>query len=136
MQQQSTPTSEINWVCKNPEKLSVYTDEDYVKSILGNHHQNTLKALQQTPNPHIIWTVKDSNDHIELSVVDNEPGISQEQLDALYNKQAVVGTKSGMGLHIIRDLAEVVQCKITMDTSSNQGTIFTLHFPKPPLENI
>ncbi|MBL0012981.1 MAG: hypothetical protein IPP30_04250 [Flavobacterium sp.] len=43
-------------------------------------------------------------------------------------KSGVVGIQSGLGLHLIRDLAKAIDCKIDVDSRPNQGTTFTPGF--------
>jgi len=112
----------------NPEAVSVHTDEDYLKTILYNLTVNALKALKNTPDPQLEWKAVRQDNKVQLSITDNGPGILREQADALYNKEAAIGTKSGLGLHIIRDLADAIQCCIVLDTGQNKGTLITLSF--------
>ncbi|GAB3023685.1 hypothetical protein GCM10027051_30350 [Niabella terrae] len=112
----------------NPEAISINTDEDYLKTILYNLMINALKALKNTPHPKLEWKAVNRGGNVLISITDNGPGISHEQADALYNKEAAVRTKSGLGLHIIRDLAEAIQCRIILDTGQNRETAFTLIF--------
>src|SRR5690606_31553478 len=112
----------------NPEAVSVHTDEDYLKTILYNLTVNALKALKNTPDPQLEWKAVRQDNKVQLSITDNGPGILREQADALYNKEAAIGTKSGLGLHIIRDLANAIQCCIVLDTGQNKGTLITLSF--------
>ena len=50
-----------------------------------------------------------------LSITDNGPGASSEQFKALYDEKEVIGIKTGLGLHLIRDLAKAINCKILVD---------------------
>ncbi|MFB2119862.1 ATP-binding protein [Parapedobacter sp. 2B3] len=111
---------------ENPDDISVSTDEDYLKTILYNLMVNALKALRNAPNPRVEWRAVKRGGKVLISITDNGPGVSREQVDALYNKKAAVGTKYGLGLHIIRDLAEAIQCSVVLDTGKNNGTTFTL----------
>jgi signal transduction histidine kinase len=65
---------------------------------------------------------------IFLSITDNGKGASDEQFKALYDDKEVVGIKTGLGLHLIRDLAKAIDCEITVDSKINEGTTFTLRF--------
>jgi len=109
----------------NPEHIAVCTDEDYLKTIMYNLTANALKALRDTPHPQLQWSAATQGDDVVISISDNGPGISTEQTEALYNRDAAVGTKSGLGLHIIRDLADAIQCSIVLDTGT-RGTVFKL----------
>jgi signal transduction histidine kinase len=63
-----------------------------------------------------------------LSITDNGPGGSQEKFKALYDDSEVIGIKSGLGLHLIRDLATAINCKIEVCSKSGLGTTFTIIF--------
>ena len=49
-----------------------------------------------------------------------------EEFKALYDEKEVVGIKTGLGLHLIRDLAKAINCEIKVDSKVNEGTIITL----------
>ncbi|MBZ4189853.1 tetratricopeptide repeat-containing sensor histidine kinase [Niabella beijingensis] len=111
---------------QNTEQLSVSTDEDYLKTIMYNLTANAVKALQDTPDGQIRWHVRQKGHQVLLTITDNGPGIHKEQMEALYNENAVVGTRYGLGLHLIRDLAKAIQCKISFQPAAGGGASFTL----------
>jgi signal transduction histidine kinase len=111
-------------IFENPGNISFFTDENYLKTILRNIVGNAIKALHNTPNATVILTA--ANDSISVS--DNGPGGTQEQFRALYDEKEVVGIKTGLGLHLIRDLAKAINCHIAVDTKPGEGTIFKLSF--------
>jgi signal transduction histidine kinase len=53
-------------------------------------------------------------------------GATQAQFKALYDENEVSGIQSGLGLHLIRDLAKAINCEIKVESKVNEGTIFTL----------
>lgn len=106
--------------------LMVSTDEHYLQTIMHNLTSNAIKALKNTPNAVIEWNAKQQGDKILLSVTDNGPGVKEEQLKALFDDSAVVNIKTGFGLHIIRDLAKAIQCKVSMQSLPGEGTTFIL----------
>jgi signal transduction histidine kinase len=110
----------------NPEDLQVNTDENYLKTIVRNLTGNAVKALNGTGNPSITWSAWQENKQTYLSISDNGPGANKEQFRALYDEKEVVGIKSGLGLHLIRDLAKAIDCEITVETKMNSGTTITL----------
>ena len=92
---------------------------------------NAIKALQNrasdnTEKPTIVWKAWKENNSIYLSVTDNGNGANQEQFKALYDETEVVGIKTGLGLHLIRDLAKAIGCNITVQSKKGFGTTFTL----------
>lgn len=111
---------------ENPEHLHLVTDENYLKTIIRNLTSNAIKALEKTPNAAILWKSWQENDRYYLSISDNGSGGTQEQFKALYDENEVVGIKTGLGLHLIRDLAKAIDCLITVETHQDRGTVFVL----------
>lgn len=119
-------TEHVQFTFSNPEKLQVNTDENYLKTIMHNLTANAVKALQQTSNATIDWQAKQENGNIVLSVTDNGPGVNEEQIKALYEETVTANVKTGFGLHIIRDLAKAIRCKVTVQSKYPAGTTFNL----------
>ncbi|WP_309640193.1 tetratricopeptide repeat-containing sensor histidine kinase [Flavobacterium sp.] len=113
---------------ENYDNISIHTDENYVKTIIRNLTGNAIKALAKIENPSIVWKAWQENGNSYLSVTDNGLGGTQEQFKALYDENEVVGIQSGLGLHLIRDLAKAVDCSIAVDSKPNEGTTFILSF--------
>jgi signal transduction histidine kinase len=113
-----------------PTELQIFTDENYLKTIMRNFTSNAIKASEHTPNATICWKAYQKNNKTFLAITDNGPGASSEQLKALYDDKEVVGIKSGLGLHLIRDLAKSINATITIEPNQGNGTTFTLEFLK------
>jgi signal transduction histidine kinase len=111
------------------EDLNVSTDEHYLQTILYNLTANALKALQQRPDGHITWKAWRDQHHVFLSITDNGPGAGDHQLKALYDDSAPSGARTGLGLHIIRDLARAIGCMVTYNRSNTAGAEFILSMP-------
>jgi signal transduction histidine kinase len=116
----------IKFEYHNPDTISIFTDENYLKTIVRNLTSNAINVFATTPNPTIIWKAWQENGVSYLSITDNGPGASIEQFKALYDDKEVVGIKSGLGLHLIRDLAKAINCDIEVDSKINEGTTFKL----------
>jgi signal transduction histidine kinase len=117
----------------DPRQLQLQTDEDYFKTILRNLTSNAIKAVHDRTDGMIEWRAWKEDRHICLAVTDNGPGISTTQRLALFNDEADIGTRHGLGLPLIRDLTAAVDCEIRVDTPAAGGTTFTLLFPALPL---
>ena len=125
-QKHFSSTEQIRIEFENPNNLKLFTDENYLKTILRNLTGNAIKALEGIENPTIKWKAWQANNQTFLSVTDNGKGASQDQFKAMYDDKEVVGIKSGLGLHLIRDLAKAIHCEITVDSKLGEGTTFTL----------
>ena len=113
---------------QNPESLTLHTDENYLKTIIRNLTGNAIAALSNTENPTITWKAWEENGQKFISVADNGPGATEDQFKALFNDSEVIGIKSGLGLHLIRDLAKAINCTISVKSKPGEGTTFVLSF--------
>lgn len=113
---------------ENLENIHLFTDENYLKTILRNLTGNAIKALEKTPAAKIVISAFTKNNQNYISVSDNGPGGSQEKFRALYDENEVAGIKTGLGLHLIRDLAKAINCQVSVNTNVESGTTFTLLF--------
>lgn len=116
----------ITIIVENAEKISVYTDENYLNTIIRNLTANSIKALEETENPTIIWKAWQENGKTFLSITDNGKGATSEVFKTLYDDQHIVGVNTGLGLHLIRDLAQAIGCEIKVHTELNKGTTVIL----------
>ncbi|WP_108424423.1 tetratricopeptide repeat-containing sensor histidine kinase [Flagellimonas amoyensis] len=113
---------------ENPQDLYLETDGNYLKTIMRNLTGNALKVLDHTDTPLIIWNAKQEGTKVQLSITDNGPGGSNAKFRALYDDTEVVGIRTGLGLHLIRDLAKAIRCDISLSSIAGKGTTFTLSF--------
>ena len=115
---------------ENTQNIHVTTDENYLKTIVRNLTSNAVKALNSKVSeditPTIIWKAYFQDNNVCLSISDNGPGGTKEKFKALYDDTAVTGLKTGLGLHLIKDLAKAINCEIEVKTEINHGTKFIL----------
>lgn len=121
-----SPTTQTKIAFINPAGLSVVTDENYLQTIMYNLTSNAIKALKHTEHALIEWKAFEQDGKTILSVSDNGPGLTEESMFTLFNGTTSVNAKTGLGLHLIRDLARAIQCKITVTAAPENGTMFTL----------
>ncbi len=110
----------------NEDDMHVTTDENYLRTIMYNLTANAVKALGNTDDAKIEWKAWVENGQSFLSISDNGPGIDHDKLKALYDETAASGSKHGLGLHIIRDLAKAIHCNIELQKNVGRGAIFVL----------
>ena len=121
-------TTNITFTFDDSELLRVTTDEDYLKTIMQNLTNNAVKALKDRLDAHIHWEAKRENNQIVLAIIDNGPGVSTRQISALSDEESTIGTKTGLGLHLIRDLAKAIACQVSVKSNAALGTEFQLIF--------
>ena len=115
---------------EDPEHLSIQTDSIYLKTILRNLTANSIKAIAFAQNPSITWKSYEVKGIILLSIKDNGPGISKEQLKVLFDDSETAGINKGLGLHIVRDMAKAIDCKVEWNENYKNGTEIILKFDK------
>ncbi len=120
----------ISFTYINEQNIEIFTDENYLKTIVRNLTSNAINIFTITQNPTIIWKAWQDSGISYLSITDNGPGASQEKFKALYDDTEVVGIKTGLGLHLIRDLAKAIDCAISVDSKVGVGTTFILKLNK------
>lgn len=123
--------SEIKIEFDIPSNLKIFTDKEYLKTIIRNLISNAVKVLQNVPDPHILCKVWDQGDFIQILIKDNGGGTNIEKFRALYDDHMSIGTTKGLGMHVIRDLCKAIDCKIDVDSDPDIGeTKITLNIRK------
>ena len=87
---------------------------------------NNIAKHSGADKVHILFHYNPNNNRYSFEITDNGKGASQEEFKALYDAKEVVGIKTGLGLHLIRDLAKAIDCEISVDSKVNEGTTITL----------
>lgn len=114
-----------------PENMSIATDQEYLKTITRNLTNNAVKVLEQKEGEkRIIWKAFLDENKNYISITDNGEGASTEKFKALFDDSVTIGTKKGLGLHLIRDLSKSIQMEIAVKSEQNQGSTITLSSKK------
>ena len=116
---------------QNPDNIEIFTDDNYLKTIIRNLTSNAINILVfpsavEGQFPTIIWKAWQQDKISYLSITDNGPGANPEKLKALFEESELGSTKSGLGLHLIRDMAKAIDCEISVDSTIGVGTTFVL----------
>lgn len=114
--------------------LSVKADENMLNTILRNLISNAIKFTKPKGEIRIITCVKD--DMVEISIVDNGVGISEEDIDNVFNievKNTNIGTAneqgSGLGLILCKDFVEKHGGEIWVESVKDNGAVFVFTLP-------
>ncbi len=113
----------------------LYGDEKKIKQVLLNILDN---AKKYTERGSVIFTVRaeegqDGNVILEMKIADTGIGIKKEDLDYIYESfnrfdekenQRILG--SGLGLAITKQLVDLMNGEITVDSIYKKGTVFTV----------
>jgi signal transduction histidine kinase len=119
-------TPQVNILFTAPEGMVLNTDEYFLKTIMRNLTSNAVKSLRGRPGGIIQWTAWEEDGKQVLSITDNGPGITESQLQPLYNESLPSSLKAGLGLHLVRDLSKAIACVIAVSSNPGKGTEFRL----------
>jgi signal transduction histidine kinase len=107
------------------------TDADVVTIILQNLASNALKYASGKP-VHLRAVATESGG-VRISVIDEGPGISPEQMCMLFTpfqRGETHGQKgTGLGLTIAHQAADLLGAKLRAESEPGKGTVFHLELP-------
>lgn len=113
--------SDVNITFDIPSNFQIFTDKEYLKTIIRNLMSNAVKVLHDVPNPQIICKAWEENQKQLILINDNGGGTDIDKFRALYDDKTSIGTTKGLGLHVIRDLCKAIDCKIDVDSDKTVG---------------
>ncbi len=110
--------------------LVIYSRQN-VRSIVYNLLSNAIKYRSSERLPRIIIHTKLVNDQVMLSITDNGLGLSalqQENLFTMFRRFHDHVEGSGIGLYMIKRMLENNGGSITVESTENEGSTFTVYF--------
>lgn len=119
-----TPIININ------DQVTLLTDSKWISFIIGQLLINAIKYSYAHKKIIISWQ------HQQLTIKDEGIGITSEELPRIFEPGFTgsngrhLGDATGMGLYIVKTVCQQLHIKITVSSHLNQGTTFTLIFPK------
>lgn len=120
----------IDYDC--PPNLKIFSDKEYLKTIIRNLMSNAVKVLQNAADPHVLCKAWEQNSIQHILIKDNGGGTNIEKFQALYDDKMSIGSSKGLGMHVIRDLCKAIDCKIDVESDRGIGeTKIMLSIIKP-----
>jgi signal transduction histidine kinase len=114
---------------------NIFTDKKLLKNIVFNLVSNAIKFSDEGSSINIGCAV--NNGTAKLSISDKGIGISPEDQKHLFssffrgaNAANIQGT--GLGLHIVKRYADLLNGKVNLQSELNKGTTITVEFPAEP----
>lgn len=118
----------FDYECRT-EYLTIQADEEMIEQVLINLLKNAKEALAETENPSLQLIGKYEDNAIKIEVIDNGPGIIQEAIDHIFVPfYTTKRTGSGIGLSLSRQIMQMHNGSITVESEPDVRTIFTLRF--------
>jgi signal transduction histidine kinase len=118
--------------------LCVIGDPDRIAQIIDNLLNNAIR--HSAPNSAISIRLKNEENMVRCSIIDQGPGISPEHLPFIFDRFYRVEASrdrssggSGLGLAIVRSLVIAMGGTISAESQAGKGT--AIHFSLPAREN-
>ena len=132
-----SPAQEKNIEIVNnvPADMTVFADPNALSTIITNLVDNAVKYTPEGGEIRIDALVE-SNNQIKIRVSDTGTGIEQDKINDLFllkkdkSKKGTDGEKgTGLGLHLVKELVQLNQGKIGVDSIEGEGTSFRILLP-------
>jgi two-component system, NtrC family, nitrogen regulation sensor histidine kinase NtrY len=109
--------------------LTIQADEEMIEQVLINLLKNAKEALAESENPSLKLLGKYEDNVIKIEVIDNGPGIIKEAIDHIFVPfYTTKRTGSGIGLSLSRQIMQMHNGSITVESEPDVQTVFTLRF--------
>lgn len=110
--------------------LEIYADQNLISQVLINLLKNALEANENNNDGKIRIVVSEGfNNHHEICVIDNGPGISEENLDEIFVPFFTTRQNgSGIGLSISKQIMRVHGGNLKVRSVPDKETVFSLSF--------
>ncbi len=118
-----------------PDDLLVKADKNCMMAVLDNLTSNAIKFSPHNSKVTVNYIAK--GDKIRVSVTDRGPGLNDEDKTKLFGKFAKLSAKptggehsSGLGLSIVKKMAEAMNGVVGCESEFGKGATFYLEIPK------
>jgi two-component system, NtrC family, nitrogen regulation sensor histidine kinase NtrY len=111
-------------------EIEIFADENLISMVLINLLKNALEANAENSNCIIkVWAEKGKDNHPQICVSDNGPGISEENLDKIFIPFFTTRTSgSGIGLSLSRQIMGAHGGTLNVKSVPGTETVFSLEF--------
>jgi signal transduction histidine kinase len=109
--------------------LTIQADEEMIEQVLINLIKNSLEALTETREGKVTVSGKYTGNHVVIEVIDNGHGIIKEAINRIFVPFFTTKkTGSGIGLSLSRQIMQMHNGNLTVDSVPGVKTIFTMRF--------
>src|SRR5687768_11584458 len=111
------------------EYLTIQADVEMIEQVLINLLKNAIEALSETENPKLDLIGAYDENVVKIEIIDNGPGIIKEALEHIFVPfYTTKRTGSGIGLSLSRQIMQMHNGSITVESEPDVRTVFTLRF--------
>jgi two-component system nitrogen regulation sensor histidine kinase NtrY len=121
-------TIEFKHECSS-EYLTIQADEEMIEQVLINLVKNAAEATHGTSNAKIALVGRYDGSHIKIDVTDNGTGIIPAALENIFVPfYTTKKSGSGIGLSLSRQIMQLHNGTLTVESEPDVKTVFTLRF--------
>ncbi|KFC20324.1 ATP-binding protein [Chryseobacterium sp. FH1] len=117
------------------QELWVQTDLDKLEKIVQNLVSNAIKFSEKNGSVDVIFQKLNEN-YFEIKVIDKGIGIKKEKLPYIFDRFYQADTSdsrdregAGIGLALVKELVELLNGSIEVNSEENKGSTFTVRLP-------
>jgi two-component system phosphate regulon sensor histidine kinase PhoR len=132
---QKTLKQQINFTAEAQDNLTVKADKDKLKQVIINLLNNAISYTQAGGS--VSLNIEETKEFIRIRVKDTGIGMEMETLPRIFERFYRVDKArsrntggTGLGLAIVKHITEVHGGKITVESKPDEGTLFSVYFPK------
>ena len=113
------------------EEIWANFDRTQLIRVVTNLVKNAIQATKTTENPTIAVDVNTEDDKVQITVMDNGVGITEEHKPKVFEPKFTTKTSGmGLGLAMVKNILETYNGNITFTSQEGQGTVFKVTFPR------
>lgn len=118
----------FSYTCSS-EYLTIQADEEMIEQVLINLLKNAVEALTETKNPTLELRGLYDESSVKIEVIDNGAGIIKEAIEKIFVPfYSTKRTGSGIGLSLSRQIMQMHNGSISVESEPDVRTVFTLRF--------
>ena len=111
------------------EYLTIQADLEMIEQVLINLLKNAIEALAETENPNLELIGRYDESSVLIEIIDNGSGIIKEALEHIFVPfYTTKRSGSGIGLSLSRQIMQMHNGSITVESEPDVRTTFTLRF--------
>ena len=128
----------VHFYCSLKEYF-VSLDKDKYEKIMLNLLSNAIKYTPDGRNIHVFLNL--DNKYLTINVSDEGVGIPEGRIESIFDRYIQVNNKmsnkssgTGIGLSLVKKLVEIMNGAIYVDSIEDEGSTFTIEFPRKIIE--